>query len=260
MKYRCDNRILGAIRWVDAVTRAPIQQPLVPVASPPNPARLRFVRNLGGLTVITHADTLATHTATFDLNELAEDDEVEPLARTFEAEVSDPTGSYLPRKFSLQLPRDPDPRRIPPDNSRPPNSLFTPIEIELLPSPTARVPAGWAQVRVLILDPQGHPIPNALARLVAPANGTPLAFGQSDHRGEALIAIPGLKNFAPGDTEDEVVTVETPARLEILFPPPRDNPPDWTTLKSAAIAAPGHADATPLALSPGHTYSRRYPF
>ena len=43
MKERCEARILGAIRWSDAVTAAPIELPLVARSN-----QLRFVRNLGG--------------------------------------------------------------------------------------------------------------------------------------------------------------------------------------------------------------------
>lgn len=260
MKYRCDNRVLGAIRWIDAITRAPITLPLVPTPSPPNATQLRFVRNLSGLTVITHAAGLEAYTSTFNLDDLAPADDVVPLTLQLDGEVSDPTGNYLPRKFTLDLPLDPDPDLVAPGNTRPPDSLFTPIELELLPSPSAKIPAGWAQVRVLILDADGDPIPHALARVIATADDSTLGYGQSDARGETLIAIPGLKNFAPGATEDEVVTIETAARLEVVFPPPADDPADWTALKNAPVAAPADVDGTPLTLSPGRTYSRSYPF
>ena len=45
-----DSRVLGALRWIDAVTQTPIATPLVVTG-----AGLRFTRNLSGLTVITHA-------------------------------------------------------------------------------------------------------------------------------------------------------------------------------------------------------------
>ncbi len=260
MKYRSEHRVLGAIRWIDAITRAPIPLPLVAVASPPQAGHLRFVRNLGGLSVITHVAGLEAYAATFDLASLAPAAVVAPLALQLTGEVSDPTGTYLPRKFTLDLPLDPDPDLTGPGGARPPNSLFTPIDLELLPAPAARVPAGWAQVRVLVSNASGAPIPHALARVIATADDAPLGYGQSDARGETLIAIPGLKNFAPGATEDEVVTIETAARLEVVFPPPGPAPADWTTLRTAPVAAPADIDPAPLALSPGRTYSRRYPF
>lgn len=254
MKERVETRILGAIRWIDAVTQAPIPLPLVARSD-----TLRFTRNLRGLSVITHADGLETHTPIFDLDTLPAEDVISPLSLAREGEVHDPSGTYLPARFTLQLPRDPSPDLLPPDNHRPPNSLFTPIDIALLPSPAARLAAGAAQVRVLVLDDEGVPIPNALGRVVAVSDDSILGCGLSDARGEMLIAVPGLKHFAPGATEDEVVSVETEARLEIIHPPADETVVDWLALKAATVAA-GDTDPAPLRLKPGVLLSRRYPF
>jgi hypothetical protein len=248
-----DARVLGAVRWTDAVTAAPIELPLVARSD-----RLRFVRNLGGLSVIVGAIGLEKYSATFDLADLAPADVVANGALTFTGEVFDPTGSYLPRSFTVRLPRDASPALLPPDQRRPPDSVFTPIDVALLPSPAVKVAAGWAQVRVLIRTALGAPLPNALARVVATADHSLLGCGLADARGEALVAIPGLKLFAPGATIHEVVSVETTARLEIV-PPPAGAVVDWTVLRDTA-AAPADVDPTPLALRAGATYSRRYPF
>ena len=254
MKERLDQRVLGAIRWIDAVTQAPIPLPLVASSD-----ELRFVRNLTGLTVITHADGLENYTGTLNLDTLAPADVIAVGSLAREGQVADPTGTYLPARFTLQLPRDPAPDLLPPDNHRPVNSLFTPIEIALLPSPAARLAAGCAQVRVLILDDDENPIPNALARVVATADDAILGCGLADARGEALVAVPGLKHFAPGATAEEVVTVETEARLEIIHPPAGEDVVDWTVLKAAPVAA-DDTDPELLNLKPGGLYSRRYPF
>ena len=255
MNELIEKRILGAIRWIDAVTLTPITLPLV-VRSDHG----RFVRNLSGLTVITAADGLENYARTFDLDTLPPGQVVTVGSIGLEGEVEDPTGAYLPARFTIDLPRDPSPALLPPDNHRPPNSLFTPIDIALLPSPAARLAPGCAQVRVLILDEDGLPIRNALARVVATAPGNAiLGCGLSDRRGEALVAIPGLKHFAPGATEDAVVSVETEARLEIIHPSDDSGIIDWTTLKAAAVAA-GDTDPQLLKLRPGALLSRRYPF
>lgn len=254
MKERVEKRVLGAIRWLDAVTRAPISLPLVARSE-----TLRFQRNLTALTVITHAAGLAPYTRLFNLDALAETDEVAPLSLQRESEVHDPTGTYLPNRFTLQPPRDPSPALLSPDNRRPPNSLFTPIDIMLLPSPAARLAAGCAQVRVLILDDAGVPLPNALGRVVASADDTLLGCGLSDARGETLTAVPGLKHFAPDETEDEVVSVATEARLEIIPPPLGARVVDWTDLKAATVAD-GDTDPELLRLKPDILISRRYPF
>jgi hypothetical protein len=249
-----ERRIVGAIRWIDAISLAPIALPLAASSD-----ELRFQRNLSGLTVVTHADGLTTYENTFDLEDLATADEVDLGSLELEGEVVDPSGTYLPRKFTLALPRDPSPE-LDDNNQRPANTLFTPFNIELLPSPTARVPAGWAQVRVLIENADGDPIPNAIARVVTDdVAAKVLGIGQADSRGETLVAIAGLRHFAPGETEDEVVSIETQARLEIIMPPPDENTVDWTELKDAAVAD-GDTDPEVLQLKPGGIYSRRYPF
>lgn len=254
MKERVDNRVLGAIRWIDANSRAPISLPLVATSE-----SLRFVRNLSGLSVVLQADGLEKHMETFDLNDLAEEDEVDVGTIDLEGQVIDPTATYMPTKFTLSLPRNPSPELIEPDKHRPANSLFVPMEVELLPSPSARVPAGWAQIRLLIADAGGKAIPNALARVVSVDDDTILGCGLSDSRGETLVAVAGLKNFAPGATEDEVVTVETEARLEVIIPAEADETVNWKTLRDATVAA-GDTLPDPLKLKPGGIYSHRYPF
>ena len=71
--------------------------------------------------------------------------------------------------------------------------------------------------------------------------------------------MPGLKHFAPGATEEEVVSVVTEARLEIILPPPDATIVDWTVLRAAAVA-PDQADPQPLQLKPGARISRQFPF
>lgn len=249
-----DTRVLGAVRWVDAVTGAPIALALT-VRGP----GLRFTRNLSGLTVITHAAGLEAYTRTFDLGTLPPGETVPTGDVTVTADVEDPSGTYLPRRFTFDLPRDASPDVLPPDGRRPPGSLFTPLDVALLPSPAARLAPGCAEVRVLIQTPTGQGIRHALARVVASDGGAVLGCGLADERGEALVAIPGLKHFAPGPTADEVVSVETEARLELILPPADAPIVDWTALRDAPVAA-GHTDPRPLRLKPGALISRRFPF
>lgn len=254
MNELLESRVLGAVRWIDAVTQAPISLPLAASGS-----GLRFIRNLSGLTVIAHAPGLEAHTPTFDLATLPPGDVVPIGDRTPSVDVTDPSGTYLPRRFPLALPRNPSADVLPPDGRRPPESLFTPVDIALLPAPAARLPAGCAEVRVHVRGPDGRGLPNALVRVVATAGGAILGCGLSDARGEALAAIPGLRHFAPGATEDEVVSVETEARLEIVRPPADAAIVDWTVLRAAPVAA-GDTDPQPLRLKPGVRISRQYPF
>ena len=261
MKEACDSRVLGAIRWVDAVSLTPISLPLIATASPPYAGHLQFIRNYSGLTVITHADGLEALIAVFDLKDLDPADAVDPGALpALAGEVSDPSGNYLPRKFTLALPRDPDSKIDAETGLRPDHSLFEPEEIKLLLSPTAKTPVGWAQVRVLVTQPDGTPIPQTLARVVPAAGGPALGFGQTDARGEALVALPGLQYFTAGATEAEVFALATEAKLELIFPPAGVSPVDWTVLAAATVASPDHVDPHPLHLRPGKLYSRVFPF
>lgn len=254
MNELLESRVLGAVRWIDAVTQAPVSLPLA-VSGP----GLRFTRNLSGLTVITQAPGFEAYTAAFDLVTLPPADAVPVGDRTLSADVTDPSGTYLPRRFPFRLPRDPSPEVQPTDGRRPPESLFTPVDVALLPAPAARLPAGCAEVRVHVQGPDGRGLPNALVRIVATAGGAVLGCGLSDARGEALAAVAGLRHFAPGATEDEVVSVETEARLEVIRPPAGATIVDWTVLSAAPVAA-GDTDPQPLRLRPGARISRRYPF
>ncbi len=254
MKERDDNRILGAIRWIDGVTSAQITFPLA--VSAPN---AKFVRNLSGLSVISSAAGLNNYTTAFDLTALPAPQRVANQSLSFTGQVADPSGVYLPRVFTIKLPRDESPALLPPDNHRPANSLFTPQDVVLLPAPAAPMSAGFAQVRLSIADTHGVPLPNVLARVVATADNTVLGRGMSDPRGEALVAVPFLKLFAPGGTPDEVVTRETEARLELLFPPANQPIVDWTVLDATAVD-PAHVDPVHLQLVAGGVYSRKFPF
>jgi hypothetical protein len=114
-------------------------------------------------------------------------------------------------------------------------------------------------VRVLILGVDDVPMRNALARVVTPGDHTILGCGLADARGEAVVFLPGLKLFGPGATADEVVSVVTEARLEIVPPTDASAIIDWTALRDLA-ANPADIDPVPLQLRAGRTYSRVYPF
>ncbi len=253
MIERDDNRVLGAIRWVDAVTSTVVNLPLTVTC--PN---ARFVRNLAGLSVITSAAGLEKKVAAFDSSSLAPADVVPVQSLTFNAQVADVTGTYLPRVFTFQLPRDEAPAPLA-TGGWSATSLFTPMDVALLPAPAARMAPGWAQVRVAISNAAGAPLPNALVRVVASADGTVLGRGMSDARGEALVPVPALKLFAPGLTPTQVVTSETAAKLQIILPGPGATVVDWTLLDAQPVD-PANIDPKPLSLRAGQTYSRVFPF
>jgi len=250
MKERLDSRVLGAVRWLDAVTEGPIARPLA-VASPD----LRFVRNRSGLSVIVSAAGMGAYEACLDLDSLSPADVVPGLSLDFTAAVSDPTGRYLPRRFSLKLPRQAKPLRLP-NGQRPADSIFEPMSVSLLPSPLAEVATGWAQVRITARTAEGAPLKNLYLRVIATAGNAILGRGMTDGRGEGLVIVPGLKLFAPGNTPNEVTTSETEVRLEAVLPAGNDLV-DWTAMEPQAAAA---ENTTTLKLKAGKTHVRNFPF
>jgi hypothetical protein len=248
MKERLERRVLGAIRWLDHVSKAVVAHSL-DVRSD----NAAFTRNLSGLTVITAANGLEEYGDTFDLKDLR------PAAKralgsiVVGGTVQDPSGHYLPRAFKVMLPRDPTP-----GSPRPADSLFAPKDLELLPTAAAKTLAGWAQVRVTVLNKAtGKEFRDVLVRVVTAGNHRVLGLGMSDARGEALVVIPGLPLFGPGETAATMVTSETSARAEFIPPPPGTSPVDWTELDATAAADANVSNAL-LALKAGQTFSLNF--
>ncbi len=159
----CDRRVLGAVRCLDATTGAPL---LVPVSV--TAKGISFVRNRSGYYVIFGAlgyPSLQAHTTVFQEPPTTSDHEsVPPLGSVpIKFQVSDPNGQYLPRGYTLSLPRDPDP-----ENANQSNSLFQPANVLLYPTPTARTVPGWAVIRATVQEEGTNPqrLPWTLIRVV----------------------------------------------------------------------------------------------
>lgn len=199
-----DTRVLGALRCVDASTRAAVDVPLqVRIAG----ARVR--RNRSGLYVITEADLLAAHEAAFDAPPALPAIGSVALSAT----LVDPSGGYLPRIAALAMPRDPAP-----DHASEADSLFRPIEIAMYPASTAPVGANWAVLRVTLRESaSGDALGGAL--LVVRSGTQVVARGLSDWRGEALVPVPGVPVTTWSEAQDAVIVSETAAQLEVVFDP-----------------------------------------
>jgi hypothetical protein len=250
VKERCDDRVLGALEWRDAVTEGPIRSWLE-VTSP----RARFTRNLSGRVIIAHVEGFESYERVLDLGELAPGDVIAPASVAMVGQVWDPTGAYLPRQFTVLLPLNPSPE-VDADGVRPAGSLFTPVTVRLLPGAAARVEAGAAQIRVSAARADGRPLGNVLIRALATSNGgRVLGRGMTDARGEGLVIVPGLKLFAPGEGADEVTTSETEVRLQTVLPPPGEAVVDWDRMEASAGAA-GVNDTQTLKLKAGGVFRR----
>ncbi|HYJ89631.1 MAG TPA: hypothetical protein VEW46_26450 [Pyrinomonadaceae bacterium] len=230
-----EQRVLGAIRFVDATTKLKIRAPLSVEA-----AGLKFVRNLSGHYVIANALGLEAHVAAFEnppaspaLGNLA-----------FEVSVADPSHKYLPRRHALKLPRDPDPQ-----HHAAADSLFQFISVELFPSSIAQTGPGWAVIRATVLKlGTREPLKGSLIR-VTRKNGTagdekPLGRGLTDQRGEALVAVPGIPVTTFGEGAGAVTTNEIDVTIAAFVDPNASGIPDpddlearRATLKTAATDA-----------------------
>lgn len=214
-----DRRIIAALRFVDATTGGSIRQPLqlqTPLQAPSSRSLSRFVRNLSGHYVLMETPRFEDYSETFNLDELA----VTPANQTLTIEVSDPSGQYLPRQFSLSRPRNP---AIDPASVVAETSLFQPVRVALYPSPNARVNPGWAVLRATVVNAiTNQRLPWAL--VITTTNGTTM-LTQADWRGEALIAVPGIPitTWATGAGEGTgpppVTATEVDATLEVVFDP-----------------------------------------
>lgn len=172
-----EQRALAAIRFLDEETRLPVKGPVKVEGT-----GVKLVRNLSGFHVITDAPGFSTYAASFDLPQ------VPPSPASFTLTATDPSRTYLARRFTVQLPRDPAPG---PDESLPANSVFKPVDVVLYPSPVARPSAGSAVVRLRVEDTNGKPLPYALVQLTL-ATPAIQRRGLCDERGEALVLMPGI--------------------------------------------------------------------
>jgi hypothetical protein len=236
---RVEQRVLGALRCVDATTGVPLREPLAWKGD-----RLTVVRNLGGLYVIREWTPLATHAPAFQ----SPPPQPSIASLPLELSVRDLSGRYLQRRVQLALPRDPAP-----EHAMNADSLFRPIDIPMYPSASAPLGANWVALRVTVRETaSGDALGGALLRVVS--NGSVLARGLTDWRGEALVAVAGVP-VTTWSTEPGAVIV-----TEAL------NAPDENVRANAALAlarahhpraleaclatlddapSPAHADVTP---------------
>jgi hypothetical protein len=218
-----EQRVLGALRLIDGVTRVPLTRPLVVDAD-----RLAFTRNAGGWYVVTGARGLERHTAAFNHPPAAP----ALASKSYTVAIHDPQNRYLPRIVVVRLPRDPDPA-----HSGDADSLFRPVDVAMYPAATAVISHNWSTIRAAVIrgaaPRTAPPARGALLMVFDAADGTRLAGGIADERGEALVIIPGVPvtRFAGEDDDngghggghggnDPPVVVNTlPVRLEVSLTP-----------------------------------------
>jgi len=260
-----DSRALAGIRFEDIATGVPVAVALhvrgvvggVPVVTYPNR------RNIY---VITSAEGLADYVASF-----TEAPDVPPVGDiSVGLEVRDPSGVYLPREFTVELPRT--------SNKADLDSVYEPIVISLLRSPRASRSRNWAMVRIrlnagetedpvdaallrVVRDPEGEReilgwgmsvIADPQAREIErrePSKGRWQHFGPR-HVGEASVPVVGLASQVWGVAEDEpVILSDIDATLEVvpMTSPGAERLPDPDDFFSTP-AAPGNSRAVTLSV------------
>ena len=213
-----DRRILGAIRFVDTASEAVITDSLnlKPEKS------MTFVRNLSNNYVITAAEGFEDYIREFEKAPKYDADKAEE----FTVEVKDPSGRYLPRKFSVQIPRNPDPGNKDGDGRFKVGSVFRAQEVKLYRSPIAGCCAAWSMIRVTVVRGWGgkYPVRGAILTVKGKTGDFKdqvLAEGISDERGEALLMAPQVPTLtfeepaAGGQPDSAVIAVEIDALLEV---------------------------------------------
>ncbi len=213
-----DNRVLGAIRLCDLTTGRAINYSLVLESK-----GVVFFQNLSGLYVIKSAPEFSEYCGAFD--ELPSTPAIG--SERIDILASDPAGHYLPRKFSMNLPRDPSPE---PDSLD--HSLFNPVEVYMFPGPAASALINWSIIRVTVTmegpgDESQKPVAGALLRVFKNSDTASLAKGITDKRGEGVVFVPGIPVTTFAETEDTeesesegtgpVMVFEVSARLEVTY-------------------------------------------
>lgn len=234
MKERLDQRVLGAVRWVDHLTGRPIRRAL-DVRS----EQARFRRNASDLSVLWNAARFERYTATVYPPLPGPEPTLPAPPVRITGTVNDPLGEYLPRAFSLDLPRNAGTAQ-----PRPADSVFRPVDVALLPGPAARLNPGWAELRLTLRRAGDNALfPNVLARargdLGDGAGGRLLGVGMSDARGEALVVLTSLPLYQPDPGNGRIVPTELDLTLELVPPPAGRSVVDWTE-QLAAAATPAN--------------------
>lgn len=244
-----ERRYLGAVRFVEATTRAQVQPPIVVRAT-----NASFFANRSGLFVVQSAGGLAAHNDSFEAAPTL------PKAGSVRVSgtVRDPAWRFLPRRFRLDLPRDASP-----DKPRDADSLFRPVDVPLLAAPGAPTEPNWALFRATLVRADDRSrLGGALVRVRRQSDGAELALGMSDLGrdpadlsrtrrtvGEVLVPVAGLPITVWSSGPGPVVVNEIPVVVEIAYADPgADGFPDPDALAALPVSA---ANRFPFNLASG---------
>ena len=236
------RRVLAALHVVDGVTGQSVLSPLAVSGEGSS-----WVRNRRGLYVLVGAAGLELHQDV--LLEPPSDPALNSI--TLVVNIVDPSGMYLSRKQSINLPRDPNPAHA--GDSQ---SLFQPIKSRLYPSPTAPISSAWAVIRATVArEGSEQKLGGALIRVLRVSDGEVLARGLSDARGEALVAVPGIPVTTWETSPGPVMGTEVDVQVEVVVDPVAGDVPDPDELEDNRASLPKGQVVAKLAS--GRTVVRR---
>ena len=269
-----DRRVMGALQFVDAVTRLPVVIPArlevrgatiagAPVDAGRQENAIRILQNRRGVAVIFRAPFFDTYAGTFDNPSSPPETQPNPLRLLLA--VTDAGPYYLPQAFHVDLPRSLDPEA--------PDSVFQPQNVGLFRAPNAPAQNGWALLRVRVTEAgvnPPNPLPGVLVRVFRAPRGVadaPIGAGMTDWRGdirgEALVPLIGIQRFRPGSGANVIETDQA-----IAFEAMRDGGftgaagqlPDGPSIAAATPAAPLEilrpetTPTTPMRVEAGREY------
>lgn len=200
-----DRRVFGAIEFVDDITLARVLTPLQ-VAAP----GVRLARNGSGFWVIREVDGQDAYTRAFD------DPPAAPARHDLPMTVQDPARRYLPRGFSLALPRL---LARPGVGVAPADDALRPVQVRLSPAASQPLRANWAALRLRVrLDAPGPDVGlvNVLVEATPAVAGLGVRRTMTDPQGEALIVVAGAPPMLPG-AGPAGLTREFPVALRLVL-------------------------------------------
>jgi hypothetical protein len=203
-----DRRVLGAFRCVDAVSRTPIME-VISVHS----TTLDIRRNSSGTYVVFNAPGTRSLTEQFDVSSPW------PNPLPFEVIIEPGNARYLPRRAQVNMPRA--------VKLGDPNPVMVPQDVPVFVAPAAPLLPNWAVVRVAVkkAGAANDRLPWTVLRMTRDSDGSVLATGMSDKRGEGVLAVAGLGQSANQNGGGAVVAITLDATVTALFDPNNLNQP-----------------------------------
>lgn len=222
-----ERRMLGAIRFVDAVTGQRLDDGLAVTSDVAS-----FRRNRPGDYAIFAAEGLEAHADEFDVPPVPSIPPALPIpgaialgSRPITLTARDLARRYLDRQATVLLPRDADPL-----NATDAESLFMPMAVKMYLSPAGSTWPGWAVVRATVN------LPNALLRVVRVSDNALLGSGMSDARGEALVGVAGIPITTFGAGAGPVLETSVNVVIQVIADPAATGAPDPDDLEQRRAA------------------------